>query len=92
MNGRCKGYLLCAWAVSELILPSTTGKSVPAGFHLLQEDNSGHLIRRAEGGAGAGTQDLWHYLLSCPGQGSLSLVGGQAEPLRGWGQGRSGTR
>lgn len=70
-------------AVSELILPSTTGNlSLPDSI-CFKRTSQAITACRAEGRAEAGTRNPWHCLLSCPGQGSLPLVGGQDEPLRG---------
>lgn len=102
MNGKYKGLedraggTYCVprlqEAVSELILPSATGKSVPAGFHLLQEDNSG--LHSLQGGRRGWSRDWnpWHISCLVLGKDLFSLVGGQAEPLRSWGQGQSDTR
>lgn len=72
MNGKYKGLEYRAEgtycvpglqeAVSELILPSATGKSVPAGFHLLQEDNSG--LHSLQGGRRGWSRDPESLALS----------------------------
>lgn len=72
-------------AVSELILPSTTGNlSLPDSI-CFKRTSQAIRGRRVEGKAG--TWNPWHYLPFCPGHRSLPLVGGYAEPLRGWRQG-----
>lgn len=87
--------LLQDWAqraVSELILPSTTGNLPLPDSICFKRTSQAITACRAEGRAEAGTRNPWHCLLAWPGQGSVLLVGGQAETLRGWEQGRPGTR
>lgn len=73
MNGKYKGLedraggTYCVpglqEAVSELIPPSATGKSVPARFHLLQEDNSG--LYSLQGGRRGWSRDWNPWHISC---------------------------
>lgn len=76
-------------AVSELILPSTTGNlSLPDSI-CFKRISQVITACGAEGRAEAGAWNPWHCPLSYPGQGSFSLGGGQAEPRTGWGQGQA---